>query len=265
MQICLSCGAEVSSAQQCAVCGAIVGTYRPPHPLVCGSDASTPNATPDSALPLPDKLIRLRDGRKIAGVCAGLAARYGWPVTLIRVLFIVPGIFWLVGPTAYLILCLKLDKWPPASPVNPSIVIKDRSSELRVAQSRTKKRKKLMWLVLGSGIITTILGGVLDQNRLMMGGLLILLIVTPTCWVAAFVQLVQVSKMSTAERKRLELEKTVKRICSRCNGLISAGSSSCPFCGSNDLFYDTISSTRNSKGGRRFTVSEIKVTQPERE
>jgi phage shock protein C len=40
-------------------------------------------------------LSRPRDGRIIAGVCAGLARRFGWNVTLVRVLavlsFVLPG------------------------------------------------------------------------------------------------------------------------------------------------------------------------------
>ncbi len=41
-------------------------------------------------------LIRPRDGRIIAGVCAGLARRFGWSVFVIRLLFllsfVLPGI-----------------------------------------------------------------------------------------------------------------------------------------------------------------------------
>lgn len=54
-------------------------------------------------------LSRPREGRMIAGVCAGLARRYGWSVGLIRVLFVasvvLPGsqvlvyvILWLLMP-----------------------------------------------------------------------------------------------------------------------------------------------------------------------
>jgi phage shock protein PspC (stress-responsive transcriptional regulator) len=34
------------------------------------------------------KLVRPREGRMIAGVCAGLARRFGWSVGLVRLLFV---------------------------------------------------------------------------------------------------------------------------------------------------------------------------------
>ena len=54
-------------------------------------------------------LIRPRDGRVIAGVCAALAHRFGWDVTVVRVLavlsFLLPGsqlivyiVCWIVIP-----------------------------------------------------------------------------------------------------------------------------------------------------------------------
>ena len=54
-------------------------------------------------------LYRPQDGRMIAGVCAGLARRFGWSPTLVRVIFVLflflPGssilaylILWIVMP-----------------------------------------------------------------------------------------------------------------------------------------------------------------------
>jgi phage shock protein PspC (stress-responsive transcriptional regulator) len=55
-------------------------------------------------------MVRPRAGRKIAGVCAGLAMRYGWDVALVRVITLVIaastcslgclayGILWIVMP-----------------------------------------------------------------------------------------------------------------------------------------------------------------------
>lgn len=50
------------------------------------------------------RLTRATDGRMIAGVCAGLARRYGWDVNLVRVLFVLSCL--LPGPQilAYLAL-----------------------------------------------------------------------------------------------------------------------------------------------------------------
>jgi phage shock protein C len=52
----------------------------------------------------PTTLYRPRNGRMIAGVCAGLANRFGWDPTLVRVLAVV-SIF-LPGPQvlAYILL-----------------------------------------------------------------------------------------------------------------------------------------------------------------
>lgn len=56
-------------------------------------------------------LVRPRDGRVVAGVCAGLARRFGWNVTVVRLIailsFVLPGsqlliyaICWAVIPNA---------------------------------------------------------------------------------------------------------------------------------------------------------------------
>ena len=55
-------------------------------------------------------LTRPREGRIIAGVCAGLAQRFGWSVFLVRLLFllsiVIPGsqvlvyiVLWILMPT----------------------------------------------------------------------------------------------------------------------------------------------------------------------
>jgi phage shock protein PspC (stress-responsive transcriptional regulator) len=61
-------------------------------------------------------MVRPRAGRKIAGVCAGLALRYGWDVALVRVIALVVaastcalgciayGILWIVMPDEPLLL-----------------------------------------------------------------------------------------------------------------------------------------------------------------
>jgi phage shock protein C len=49
------------------------------------------------------RLYRRRDGRVIAGVCAGLAAYFDVDVTLIRLAFAVFTIFWGLGVLVYLV------------------------------------------------------------------------------------------------------------------------------------------------------------------
>ena len=54
-------------------------------------------------------LTRPRQGRMIAGVCAGLARRYGMPVFLVRVLMVAAGIAG-VGVVGYLALWVLMPK-----------------------------------------------------------------------------------------------------------------------------------------------------------
>jgi phage shock protein C len=56
-------------------------------------------------------LVRPRQGKIIAGVCAGLAARFGISVTLVRIVFL---IFALVGAgeIAYILLWILVPKAP---------------------------------------------------------------------------------------------------------------------------------------------------------
>jgi phage shock protein PspC (stress-responsive transcriptional regulator) len=51
----------------------------------------------------PRKLERRREGRMLAGVCAGLAAYFRIDVTLVRLGFAVFTIFWGLGALIYLI------------------------------------------------------------------------------------------------------------------------------------------------------------------
>ena len=48
-------------------------------------------------------LYRHRDGRLIAGVCAGVAAYFGVDVTLVRIGFAIFTIFWGLGALLYLV------------------------------------------------------------------------------------------------------------------------------------------------------------------
>ena len=48
-------------------------------------------------------LYRRRDGRLVAGVCAGVAAYFGIDVTLVRLGFAIFTIFWGLGALLYLV------------------------------------------------------------------------------------------------------------------------------------------------------------------
>lgn len=72
---CLECGELVGTgARFCSVCGrAVPFTIVPPPPRA-------------GLLPLSNMrgLYRPREGRMVAGVCAGFAQRYGWDATVVR-------------------------------------------------------------------------------------------------------------------------------------------------------------------------------------
>jgi len=55
-------------------------------------------------------LVRPRHGRMIAGVCAGLARRFGWSATTVRLLFLISCL--LPGPQilVYLVLWVVVPK-----------------------------------------------------------------------------------------------------------------------------------------------------------
>jgi phage shock protein C len=56
-----------------------------------------------------DALTRPRSGKVIAGVCAGIARRFGWSTTTVRILFVLAGLFG-AGELAYLILWIVMPK-----------------------------------------------------------------------------------------------------------------------------------------------------------
>ncbi len=77
---CSSCGGSLPvGARFCSTCGTVVTGYPP-----AGYPPYAPYAT---------RLVRPLFGRQFAGVCAGLARTYGWDLGLIRILFVVAGIF----------------------------------------------------------------------------------------------------------------------------------------------------------------------------
>jgi phage shock protein PspC (stress-responsive transcriptional regulator) len=54
-------------------------------------------------------LVRPRHGRVIAGVCAGIADRYGWSRGLVRLVFVLFGLFG-AGELAYILLWVLIPK-----------------------------------------------------------------------------------------------------------------------------------------------------------
>jgi phage shock protein C len=71
--------------------------------------------------PTPTRLMRSRSDSWLGGVCGGIAARYGWDATIIRVLFVASVL--LPGPQVllYLVLWLVIPREPVAqAPVFPA-------------------------------------------------------------------------------------------------------------------------------------------------
>jgi phage shock protein PspC (stress-responsive transcriptional regulator) len=70
-------------------------------------------------------ISRPRQGRVIAGVCAGLARRFGWNVTVVRVLavlsFVLPGSQLLIYAICWIVIPSDAVQSPfPGAPQEPS-------------------------------------------------------------------------------------------------------------------------------------------------
>lgn len=93
---CVGCGESVAAgARFCSVCGTAVTFGTIPPPPVHGV------MVPPTSL---DGLYRPREGRMIAGVCSGFALRYGWDLSIVRLVLVLSAVFGAGVPfLAYLI------------------------------------------------------------------------------------------------------------------------------------------------------------------
>lgn len=102
---CTVCGKGMdSNAKFCSQCGSVM--YREPVYV------------------MPERLVRPRYGRMIAGVCAGFAQRYGWDVTLVRVILAVVVLLGAGSPLlAYLVAWIVMPngQYAFAQAVNPTV------------------------------------------------------------------------------------------------------------------------------------------------
>jgi len=57
---------------------------------------------------IPRRLVRPREGRRIAGVCAGLAEYYGWNLTALRIIWLLLILFAGTGGLLYIILWIVM-------------------------------------------------------------------------------------------------------------------------------------------------------------
>lgn len=104
---CAACGASLTGeARFCSACGKAVI-----HPGAAGSPA-----------PVRGPLTRPRVGRKVAGVCQGLANQFGWDVTLTRVIAVLLAVLMFpVGLLGYGLLWLLMAEEPLSLPSTTSL------------------------------------------------------------------------------------------------------------------------------------------------
>jgi phage shock protein PspC (stress-responsive transcriptional regulator) len=72
------------------------------------------------------KLYRRRDGRLVAGVCAGVANYLGVDVTLVRLGFAVFAIFWGLGALIYLVAWAVIPEEGEKSSIVENLINKQR-------------------------------------------------------------------------------------------------------------------------------------------
>ncbi len=97
---CGRCGSELGSgARFCSACGA---------PALAAAPESWQGAGYSSV-----QLMRPRDSRMIAGVCAGLARHYRWDLTWVRVIAVLAAVFSSgAGVVAYIVFWIIMPEEP---------------------------------------------------------------------------------------------------------------------------------------------------------
>lgn len=97
---CSRCGNKLDpSSRFCPSCGATVSPAEP----FAASGSYKPVA----------QLTRPRQGRMIAGVCAGFALHYGWDLNLVRVITALTIVLTGVGAIAYIAAWVIIPEAPP--------------------------------------------------------------------------------------------------------------------------------------------------------
>jgi phage shock protein C len=90
---CTICGKEMKSGDRfCPSCG--------------GAAPKAPHFGPGGT----SRLVRVNQGKKIAGVCAGIARHNDWDVTLVRVAFLAGVVLHGLGLLAYLIAWIAMPR-----------------------------------------------------------------------------------------------------------------------------------------------------------
>lgn len=111
---CVGCGEAVpAGARFCSTCGhAVSYTVPPPAP--------NPQRRPLPPAGL-DGLYRPREHRMIAGVCIGFAVRFGWDVSIVRLVLVLSLVFGVGTPAiAYLVAWVLMPNGQLALPAQAS-------------------------------------------------------------------------------------------------------------------------------------------------
>ena len=99
---CTSCGKEMRVEDRyCPSCGKIAAT----------ATAYGPYGRP--------RMMRIHQGKKIAGVCGGIARHYDWDPTLVRIAFLAAFVLHGIGLLAYIIawIAMPSEEYYTYSPV----------------------------------------------------------------------------------------------------------------------------------------------------
>ncbi len=104
---CTGCGTMVNTeARFCSSCGRALLISQPPPPRRV------------------IQLVRPREGRMIAGVCAGFAQRYGWDLVIVRLVVLLSVLFAGVPLIAYLIAWVVMPNEQYALPAQAGATVR---------------------------------------------------------------------------------------------------------------------------------------------
>lgn len=99
----------------CTVCGRTAETTAQ-YCSSCGTGLAGTGVLVRS-VPARSRLVRPREGRMIAGVCAGFAEAYGWDLTIVRLLVVMSVLFAGLPLVAYLVAWVVMPNAGNALPV----------------------------------------------------------------------------------------------------------------------------------------------------
>lgn len=102
---CTQCGLQLTDeAKFCSRCGASTDPAVPPPPPRTAAPA------PAYSEPPAPPLVRPRNGKRIAGVCAAFARHFGIDVTLLRISWLLLVFFAGTGILAYIVCWIVIPK-----------------------------------------------------------------------------------------------------------------------------------------------------------